>query len=108
MLKVKLYDGTEMDVFDGSSLFDLEVDPSKFEETWSLLNEKNLKIISLIDPDTGNTMDSLENLVVENEISVREKGEIHCHFYLRERDKMEILEEQIKTLTEKLAAYESR
>ena len=47
----------------------------------------------------GKLIGQMEKLVVDSESSAKEKDEIRCHFYLREKTEVELLREQVATLT---------
>lgn len=99
MLKLILSNGTEIEVKDGSTLFDVQVDSFQYDYLWSQLVPENMTVVKLT-TDNGDLIDQRENLVVDSEHSVREKDEIHCHFYLREKTEVELLREEVARLKE--------
>lgn len=106
MIKLILSNNIEIEVNDSSTLFDIQVEPSQYEYMWSQLTEENLKIVKLTTEDGDLIMDELENLVVNNERSMKEKDGIQCHFYLREKTREELLEEKVKMLEEALGVHD--
>lgn len=105
MLKIILSNGEEINVFDGSTLFDIHVNPLQYNEMWDKLTDENLKVLKLTD-ENNNIMDQLANLIINNESSIKENGEIVCHFYLREKNREELLEEKIQILEEILGIHD--
>lgn len=103
-MKLILSDYTEIEVKDGSTLFDIQVDPSQYEYVWSQLTDENMTLVKLT-TENGDLIDQRENLVVDNERSVREKEVVHCHFYLREKTREELLEEEVAMLREMLGVH---
>ena len=99
MLKIVLSDYTEIEVKGGSTLFDVQVDSFQYEYVWSQLIPENMTIVKLT-TENGDMMDQRENLVVDSERSIREKGKIQCHFYLREKTEVELLREEVAMLRE--------
>ena len=108
MLELKLYNEDTIEVLDGSTLFDILVEPSKYEEAWEKLTAENLKVVYLSTSSYENSLiDKNEHLIVDKECSQIQDGQIISHFYLRKREKIEILEEQIKMLSEELTFYKN-
>lgn len=99
MLKLILSDYTELEIKDISTLFDIQIEPSQYEYVWSQLTPENMTLVKLT-TESGVLMDQRENLVVDSEQSTREKGEIQCHFYLREKTEVELLREEVARLRE--------
>lgn len=109
MFKLILFDNTEIEVKDGSTLFDLQVDPVQYISMWESLTESNLKLVKLVS-ESGDLIDQLSDLVVDHEFSIKEKDTILCHFYLREKDATEIelesLRKKIAELTAELSVHD--
>lgn len=105
MLKLILSDNTEIEIIDGSTLFDVQVDADQYAAMWETLTESNLKLVKLIS-ESGDLLDQKENLVVASENSFREKDLVSCHFYLREKTEVELLREQIAALTAELSVHD--
>lgn len=103
---LKLNDDTQIEVFDSSTLFDIQVDVSKYNDMWETLTQKNLKKVALYDTTTDAIMEEKLDLVVDYEQSERDGEKISCHFYLRERDRVEVLEEQVEYLTAQLSVHD--
>ena len=109
MLELKLHNGGTIEVLEGSTRISKRVDPSKYEETWEKLTTENLKVVYLSASDHENSLiDKNEHLIVDKECSQMQDGQIISHFYLRKREKIEILEEQIKMLSEELTFYKNK
>lgn len=104
MLRIILKNGVEIDVKDGSTLFDIMVEPSQYSVMWENLTEDNLKLVKLT-TDSG-LIDQTENLVVDSERSECVKENIVCHFYLREKTTEELLREKVAFLEEQLAVHD--
>ena len=105
MIKIILSNNMELEVMNDSTLFDLHVEPSQYEQSWSVLAPDNLKTVKIVDQN-GDVMDTRENLVVDSEQSIREKGQVQCHFYLREKTREELLEEEVKYLRDMLSVHD--
>lgn len=105
MLKLILSNNTEIEVKDGSTIFDIMVEPSQYYTIWENLVEDNLKIIKLT-MSNGDLIDQMENLVVSSERSERIKGVVISHFYLREKTTEELLRERVSFLEEQLAVHD--
>ncbi len=105
MLKLILQNNTEIQVKEGSTIFDIMIDPSDYSYMWEALTESNLKLVKLIS-ESGDLLDQKENLVVASENSFREKDLVSCHFYLREKTEVELLREQIAALTAELSVHD--
>lgn len=103
---LKLNDDTQIEVFGSSTLFDIQVDPSKYNDMWNTLTQKNLKKAALYDVSTDTIIEEKLDLVVDHEQSERDGEKISCHFYLRERDRVEVLEEQIADLIAQLNVHD--
>ncbi len=99
MLYLILSDNTIIEVKDGSTIFDIMVDPEKYNEIWNQLTPENLKLVKLVvNPKDEMPIDPKSNLVVDNEISSRIKGIVECHFYLREKNEIELLQDRVEKL----------
>lgn len=98
-MKLILSNETEIEVKGGSTLFDVQVDSFQYEYVWSQLTPENMTLVKLT-TENGDLIDQRENLVVDSEQSTREKGEIRCHFYLREKTEVELLREEVARLKE--------
>ncbi len=105
MFKLILSDNTEIPVSNGSTLFDVMVEPARYSSMWSHLTESNLKHVRLVS-ENGDLLDQKENLVVDSEYSFREEESVRCHFYLREKTEVELLREQIAALTAELGVHD--
>lgn len=105
MLKLILSDNTEIEVKDGSTLFDMQVDVEQYVAMWGSLTESNLKLVKLTS-DSGNLIDQKENLVVDSQNSFMKNGEVKCHFYLREKNELELANERIALLEETLGIHD--
>lgn len=105
MLKLILQNNTEIQVKEGSTIFDIMIDPSDYSYMWEDLTESSLKLVKLIS-ESGDLLDQKENLVVASENSFREKDLVSCHFYLREKTEVELLREQIAALTAELSVHD--
>lgn len=105
MLKLILQNNAEIQVKEGSTIFDIMIDPSDYSYMWEALTESNLKLVKLIS-ESGDLLDQKENLVVASENSFREKDLVSCHFYLREKTEVELLREQIAALTAELSVHD--
>lgn len=106
MLKIILSNNTEVEVKDNSTLFDIQVDPSQYESVWEKLSVDNMKLVKLT-TENGDLMDQRGNLVVDSERSIREKGEVQCHFYLREKTEVELLREEVERLRETSGVHDA-
>lgn len=100
MLNIILSNST-IEVKDGSTLFDIMVEHSQIASVWDNLTENNLKLVKLVSED-GGLLDQRSDLAVDHELSVREKGEVVSHFYLREKNEVEVLREKVTLLESKL------
>ena len=109
MLKLILSNNAEIGVNDGSTIFDLMVNPSDYANMWEALTEDGLKTVTLTS-ENGDFIDRLSDLAVDHELSTREKDVVVCHFYLREKDETELeiekLREQIVSLTAELSVHD--
>lgn len=105
MLKLILQNNTEIQVKEGSTIFDIMIDPSDYSYMWEALTENSLKLVKLVS-GSGDLLDQKENLVVASENSFREKDLVSCHFYLREKTEVELLREQIAALTAELSVHD--
>ncbi len=109
MLKLILSNNAEIGVNDGSTIFDLMVNPSDYANMWENLTEDGLKTVTLTS-ENGDFIDRLSDLAVDHELSTREKDAVVCHFYLREKDETELeiekLREQIVSLTAELSVHD--
>ena len=109
MLKLILSNNAEIGVNDGSTIFDLMVNPSDYANMWETLTEDGLKTVTLTS-ENGDFIDRLSDLAVDHELSTREKDVVVCHFYLREKDETELeiekLREQIVSLTAELSVHD--
>lgn len=105
-MKIVLSNNTEIEVMDGSTLFDILVEPSQYQNVWDQFTNENMKLVKLVS-DNGDTIDQRDNLVVESEQSIREKNEIHCHFYLRVKNREELLEEKVAMLEAQLEVHDT-
>lgn len=105
MLKIILNDGIEISVLDGSTLFDIMVSSDKYESMWENFTKSNLKLVKLVS-ESGDLLDQRCDLVVDNEYSLKEKEIVICHFYLREKNEVELLREQVAVLTAQLSVHD--
>ncbi len=105
MFKLILSDNTEIPVSNGSTLFDIMVEPARYSSMWNHLTESNLKRVRLV-LENGDLLDQKENLVVDSEYSFRENEFVKCHFYLREKTEVELLREQVAALTAELGVHD--
>lgn len=109
MLKLILSNNAEIGVNDGSTIFDLMVNPSDYANMWENLTEDGLKTVTLTS-ENGDFIDRLSDLAVDHELSTREKDAVVCHFYLREKNETELeikkLREQIVSLTAELSVHD--
>ena len=109
MLKLILSNNAEIGVNDGSTIFDLMVNPSDYANMWETLTEDGLKTVTLTS-ENGDFIDRLSDLAVDHELSTREKDVVDCHFYLPEKDETELenerLREQIVSLTAELSVHD--
>lgn len=105
MLKLILQNNTEIQVKEGSTIFDIMIDPSDYSYMWEALTESSLKLVKLVS-GSGDLLDQKENLVIASENSFREKDLVRCHFYLREKTEVELLREQIAALTAELSVHD--
>lgn len=105
MLKLILSNNTEIEVKDGSTIFDIQVNADQYAAMWNTLTESNLKLVKLIS-ESGDLLDQKNSLVVASENSFREKDFVSCHFYLREKTEVELLKEQVASLTAQLNVHD--
>ena len=105
MFKLILSNNKEIHVIDGSTLFDIMVEPIQYASMWENLTESNLKLVKLMS-ENNDLLDQMENLVVDREISFRKKEAVTCHFYLREKTEVELLREQVSALTAELSVHD--
>lgn len=98
-MKLILSNNIEIEVKDGSTLFDVQVDSFQYEYVWSQLTPENMALVKLT-TENGDLIDQRDNLVVDSEHSVRKKEEVRCHFYLREKTEVELLREEVARLKE--------
>ena len=89
MLKLILSNNAEIGVNDGSTIFDLMVNPSDYANMWETLTEDGLKTVTLTS-ENGDFIDRLSDLAVDHELSTREKDVVVCPFYLREKDETDL------------------
>lgn len=106
MLKLILSDYTEIEVKDGSTLFDVQVDSFQYEYVWSQLVPENMTLVKLT-TENGDLLDQRENLMVDSEHSMREKDAVQCHFYLRVKTEEELLKEEVAMLREMLGVHDA-
>lgn len=109
MLKLILQNGFEIEVKDGSTIFNIMINPNQYSDMWEYLTDPNLKLVKLI-TENGDMIDQLSDLTVDYEESNREKDIVNCHFYLREKTKEEIeldtLRNQVEILTSQLSVHD--
>lgn len=105
MLILVLSNDMEIEVLDGSTIFDIMVNPSQYNYMWTQLAQEKLKLVKLV-TQSGVLLDQKENLVVNSENSFWNKESIECHFYLREKTREELLEEEVASLKEQLAVHD--
>lgn len=109
MLKFILSNNAEIEVLDGSTLFDLRIVADKYAAMWEILTERNLKVVKLVS-ENGDLIDQLSDLTVDHEFSIKEKDVIYCHFYLREKNvteiELELLRNQVAELTAELSVHD--
>ncbi len=105
MLKLVLSNEMEIEINDGSTLFDIIVHHEKYSDLWDQLTSENLKKVMIVTED-GDLVEQMDDLVMENEMSFRHKGNIVCHFYLREKMEVELLREQVADLTAQLNVHD--
>lgn len=105
MLKLIFSNGTEIEVKDGSTIFDIMVEPNQYVSMWENLTNSNLKLVKLVS-ENGALLDQRSDLAVDNEYSVQEKGIVTCHFFLREKNEVELLREQVANLTAQLTVHD--
>ena len=101
MFKLILSDNTEIPVSNGSTLFDIMVEPVQYSSMWNHLTERNLKHVRLVSGN-GDLLDQKENLVVDSEHSFHEKESVKCHFYLREKTEVELTPEGVRVQLERM------
>lgn len=108
MLYFILSNNTEVEVKEGSTIFDIQVDPTQCQVMWQLFSQENLKLVKLVIRNYGDDqlVDQKENLVVDNQISFKNKEDLECHFHLREKTEEELLREEVKILREQLAVHD--
>lgn len=101
MEKLILNNQTQINIESGSSLFDMKVvSDTKYGmiSTWDMLTEENLKHIEIQNED-GTVIGIYDNILLDSETStVQHDGKILTSFNLREKTKVEILEEMIAQL----------
>lgn len=97
MLKIILSNDLEIEVRDGSTIFDLQVSPAQYEEIWNTFTDKNLKLVKLIS-ENGDVLDQLSDLTMDHEYSIKNKEDVICHFYLREKSPTEIELENLRSM----------
>lgn len=102
MLKIILSNGLEIEVCDGSTIFDLQVNPDQYGTIWGVFTDDNLKLVKLAS-ESGDILDQLSDLTMDHEYSVKEKDVIICHFYLREKTATEI---ELKKLRDMVASLQ--
>lgn len=105
MLKLVLSNNTEINVKDGSTIFDIVVNPDQYMIMLENLVDSNLKVVRLMS-ENGELIDKLSDLTVDHEMSVSEKGVIFSHFYLREKNEVELLREQVAYLETQLGVHD--
>lgn len=105
MLTLVLSDNTEMKVTDGSTIFDIMVEPGQFPAMWETLTKGRLKLVKLMS-EKEDLLDQRENLIVDGEHSFCGKDGVICHFYLREKTEVELLREQVAALTAELGVHD--
>lgn len=101
MLKLILSNNTKVEVKDGSTIFDLQVEPDQYPEMWEIFTDSNLKLVKLVS-ENGDVLDQLSDLTMDHEYSVKEKDVIICHFYLREKTPTEIELENLRNMVASL------
>lgn len=104
-MKLILSNNTEIEVLESSTLFDIQISPSQYQDMWEQLVPENMTILKMT-TDDGTLMDQRENLVIDSERSIKEGGVIHCHFYLREKNREELLEEEVAMLKAQLEIHD--
>lgn len=105
MLKLVLSNNTEINVKDGSTIFDIAVNPDQYMIMWENLVDSNLKVVKIMS-ENGELIDQLSDLAVDHEMSVIEKGGVFSHFYLREKNEVELLREQVAYLETQLVVHD--
>lgn len=105
MLTLILSDNTEIEVKDGSTLFDIMAEPGQYSTMWETLTKDRLKLAKLMS-ENDDLLDQRENLVIDSETSFPGKNGVVCHFYLREKTEIELLREQIAALTAELGVHD--
>lgn len=70
MLKLIFSNGTEIEVKDGSTLFDIMVEPNQYVSMWENLTNNNLKFVKLMS-QSGDLIDQRSDIVVDHEWSGR-------------------------------------
>lgn len=101
MEKLILINQTQINIQSGSSLSDMKVLlNTKYDmiSTWDMLTKENLKHIE-IHAEDGTVIGAYDNILLENETStIQPDGKILTRFSLREKTKVELLEERISQL----------
>lgn len=101
MEKLILNNQSQLNIESGSSLFDMKVvseDKYSMISAWDVLTNENLKHIEIKSED-GVAIGTYDNIVLDSETStIRQDGKILTSFNLREKTKVEILEERIAQL----------
>lgn len=101
MLKIVLSNDLEIEVRDGSTIFDLQVSPAQYEGIWNTFTDKNLKLVKLVS-ESGDVLDQLSDLTMDHEYSIKNKEDVICHFYLREKSPTEIELENLRNMVASL------
>lgn len=101
MEKLILNNETQINIESGSSLSDIRVlSDTKYDmvSVWDMLTNENLKHIEIQNED-GTVVGTYNNIMLDSETStIRQDGKILTSFNLREKTKVEILEERIAQL----------
>lgn len=101
MDKLILNNQTQLNIQSGSSLFDMKVaSKTKYDmvSIWDMLTEENLKHIE-IQTEDGIAVGIYDNVLLDGETSkIQKDSTILTSFHLREKTKVELLEERVKEL----------
>lgn len=101
MEKLILNNQSQLNIESGSSLSDMKVvSETKYDmvSIWDMLTEENLKHIEVQNED-GTVIGAYDNILLDSETStVQPDGKILTSFHLREKTKVELLEERVKEL----------
>lgn len=99
MSKIILSNETEIEILDGSTVYDVMVGVNQYSPMWNILTAENLKSVKIVS-EKNEVVSEGTDMVLDREMSENEKGDVVSHFYLREKTEVELLREEVAKLKE--------